>query len=52
MRNHRVRNQPDPGAIHRYLEGQNIYFRECRPWELATMVIDNDDLAAPFVTDA
>ena len=30
-------------------EGQHLYFRECTPWEYASIVIDNDDLAAPFI---
>jgi hypothetical protein len=47
-----VRHQPETGPVHRYLEGQNLYFRECRPWALATIVVDNDDLEAPFVTGA
>ena len=32
-----------------YQEGQSIYLRECEPWKCASIVIDNDDLAAPFV---
>ena len=58
-RNHRLRNRPDQGALsldearnHRYLEGQNIYFRECKPWDCASIVIDNDDLAAPFIVSS
>lgn len=52
-RNHRSRaeggaNPLDPHQ-RRYAEGQSLYFRECRPWEHASLVIDNDDLAAPYV---
>jgi uridine kinase len=50
-RNHRVRQRPEPGH-HRYQEGQNIYFRECEPWTHAGIVIDNDDLDAPFVVSS
>jgi uridine kinase len=57
-RNHRLRNRPDQAGQldaagnRRYAEGQNIYFRECRPWDHATIVIDNDDLAAPFIVSS
>ena len=47
-RNHRLRRQPEQHP-ERYREGQQLYFRECRPWECASIVIDNDDLAAPFI---
>jgi uridine kinase len=50
-RNHRLRSRPDPGR-QRYEEGQGLYFRECAPWTHASIVIDNDDLAAPFVISA
>ena len=52
-RNHRARAEgganPDDPHQRRYAEGQALYFRECRPWEHASLVIDNHDLAAPFV---
>ncbi len=55
-RNHRVRSRAGSGGAHgeeagdaRYREGQAIYFRECAPWARASVVIDNDDLAAPFI---
>jgi len=52
-RNHRARaaGGVDPQDAHqrRYADGQALYFRECRPWDHATLVIDNDDLAAPFI---
>ena len=40
---------PDPGAEsnHRYVGGQRLYFAECSPWDLATWVVDNEDLAHP-----
>jgi uridine kinase len=52
-RNHRSRaaggaNPLDPYQ-RRYAEGQALYLRECAPWEHATLVIDNDDLTAPFI---
>lgn len=42
---------PDPSAAsnQRYVEGQRLYFTECQPEERATVVVDNTDLAAPFV---
>jgi uridine kinase len=56
VRNHHVRSRPDGISLdvdeprhHRYFEGQNIYFRECRPWDCASIVIDNEELAAPFI---
>jgi uridine kinase len=52
-RNHRSRAAgfpaPDDSHQRRYADGQAFYFRECRPWERAHLVIDNDDLAAPFI---
>ncbi len=47
-RNHRVRHHPEQ-ASRRYAEGQAIYLRECGPGERASVVIDNDDLARPFI---
>jgi uridine kinase len=51
IRNHRLRERPEPGQP-RYQEGQSIYFRECEPWTHARIVIDNDDLAAPFIVSS
>ncbi len=52
-RNHHLRNVPPGDPMHtrssRYIQGQEIYLRECRPWELASIVIDNHDLDAPFI---
>jgi len=50
-RNHRLRGQPVAGQ-ERYSEGQALYFRECRPWDQASLIIDNHDLAAPFIAGA
>ena len=50
-RNHRVRHHPEQ-ASRRYSEGQANYLRECRPHERASVVIDNDDLARPFIVRA
>ena len=47
-RNHRVRRHPHQ-ASPRYAEGQAIYLRECRPGECASVLIDNHDLAGPFI---
>lgn len=52
-RNHRARAaggiRPDDPHQRRYAEGQTLYVRECRPEEHARLVIDNEDLAAPFI---
>ena len=42
---------PDPSAEsnRRYVEGQRIYLSQCAPEKCATMIIDNNDLAAPVV---
>ena len=42
---------PDPSAEsnRRYVEGQRIYLSQCTPEKHATMIIDNNDLAAPVV---
>jgi len=44
-------SSPDPLAEsnRRYVEGQRIYLDRCSPEAHATMVIDNNDLTAPFV---
>lgn len=43
---------PDPMAESnsRYVEGQKLYFKECQPKTLATLVIDNNDFSMPRVT--
>lgn len=42
---------PDPDAApnRRYVEGQRLYLSRCDPQRQATVVIDNTDLAAPFM---
>lgn len=37
---------PDPAAEEnrRYVDGQRLYLRECRPTDLASVVVDNNDL--------
>lgn len=52
--NHHLPNAPEGWPVdpehpknRRYVEGQRIYFRECRPWERADIVIDNEDLSSP-----
>jgi hypothetical protein len=42
---------PEAPATRRYLDGQRLYFRECAPWECASIVVDNHDLDAPFVVE-
>jgi uridine kinase len=41
---------PDPGAEsnRRYVEGQKLYRLEAAPQRHATMVINNEDLNAPY----
>ncbi|HWN14033.1 MAG TPA: uridine kinase [Candidatus Dormibacteraeota bacterium] len=61
VRNHRLRGAPldlatttqarEAPSTRRYREGQEIYFRECAPWDCASIVVDNDDLDAPFVVE-
>ena len=42
---------PDPGAEsnRRYVMGQRLYIRECKPEKLATIIVDNEDLEAPYL---
>ncbi|WP_196258327.1 uridine kinase [Pelagibacterium limicola] len=44
-------SDPDPEAAdnRRYLEGQKLYLATCEPRERASLVVDNSDLAAPFI---
>ncbi len=44
---------PDPAhpANRRYVEGQKLYLREAAPAAVATLVVDNSDLAAPRLLD-
>jgi uridine kinase len=34
----------------RYVEGQRLYLRECNPEAIASIVVDNSDLARPVIT--
>ena len=47
----RGEGSPDPEAPsnRRYVEGQAIYLRTCNPREAATMVVNNENLDAPFI---
>jgi uridine kinase len=44
-------SSPDPQApdTRRYVEGQQLYLRECEPWRHATLVINNETLEAPGI---
>lgn len=46
-------NPPDPAdaANARYVEGQRLYMTRCHPQAHATLVVNNDDLARPFIAD-
>ncbi|WP_425861092.1 hypothetical protein [Arthrobacter sp. TWP1-1] len=48
-----VRNgsNPDPQhpPMHRYVQGQRLYFAAARPWERATIIVDNTDITSPKV---
>ncbi len=47
----REEGSPDPQASEnrRYVEGQKIYLRECDPKKHATIIINNEDLASPYI---
>jgi uridine kinase len=42
-------SHPDPAhpSVARYVEGQQLYFDACRPWERADLVVDVTDLDSP-----
>jgi uridine kinase len=44
---------PDPSTVanRRYVEGQRRYLREAQPWERATVIVDNTDLAEPVIIE-
>ena len=46
-------SSPDPYAPkhRRYVEGQKLYLLEATPQRYATLVIDNNDLDAPFIAE-
>jgi uridine kinase len=41
---------PDAPENRRYVEGQRLYLRTCDPRRHATIIIDNNNLAAPCIT--
>jgi uridine kinase len=45
---------PDPqdASMRRYVEAQQLYFRECTPHQRASVVIDNAVLDAPRLVRA
>ncbi len=49
----RVRDGPSPAprptGINRYVDGQQIYYRECSPHTRATLVVDNTDIDRPML---
>jgi uridine kinase len=47
-------SSPDPLASEnrRYVEGQQRYLRECAPQRHASVVVNNDDLDAPYLVHA
>lgn len=46
-------SHPDPAhpSLARYVEGQQLYFQACRPWERADLVVDATDLDAPTLIE-
>jgi len=46
-------SSPDPDAPsnRRYVVGQEIYLARCEPWRWASVVINNDDLVAPYIVE-
>jgi len=40
---------PQAPENQRYVEGQRIYIRECEPKKHATVVVNNENLAAPYI---
>ena len=47
----RGEGSPDPFAAsnQRYIEGQKLYLSQCRPWERASLVVNNENLEYPFL---
>jgi uridine kinase len=47
----RGKGSPDPQAMEnrRYVDGQQLYLRECDPTRYATFTINNEVLAAPYI---
>ena len=46
-------SSPDPGAAgnRRYVEGQKLYLETCDPAQRASVVVNNDDLDAPYLVE-
>lgn len=42
-------SDPEAQSNHRYVGGQRLYFAQCSPWDHATWVLDNEDLAHPAI---
>lgn len=44
-------SSPDPAdpSQRRHVDGNRIYFDACKPWQRATVVIENTDLEAPLI---
>lgn len=47
-------SHPDPHheSMRRYVDGQRIYFARARPWERASIVVDNTDFTSPRIVNA
>ncbi|WP_394251774.1 nucleoside/nucleotide kinase family protein [Arthrobacter pityocampae] len=43
---------PEHPSMRRYVGGQRLYFEAVRPWERATVVVDNRDYTAPAIIPA
>ena len=39
-------------SMRRYIGGQRIYFEQARPWERATIIVDNTNFDDPRTIDA
>ena len=48
----RGQGSPDPSSEsnRRYIEGQKLYIAECQPKSIATITINNNDIAHPYIT--
>lgn len=42
----------DDLKVRRYVDGQRLYFEACRPWERASVVVDNSDWSTPRAVPA
>ncbi|MCF2570657.1 uridine kinase [Brevibacterium sp. UCMA 11754] len=42
-------SDPEAQSNHRYVGGQRLYFAQCSPWDRATWIFDNEDLARPAI---